>query len=624
MREVKVVTNGFAPEFGQTTGMVYNAITPVGHQRPARIGELPLQAQLDVGAAVLPGADRAQARHQGRRRHGDARRTDRAGPARTSSARTSTSTAASSRAARSSRSRRRTPPRSASRCRRAASFRRTRRCNFALRQGRLPGRPAARSSPAAISCSRTSRSSNIGGGLTTTDRATDFTDRMDSAVGAGGHDDGHEPAERVPRPVRPAPPVPHASAPASAGPAITVSGVAQFGGPRIGDGNSVGFDFNQKIWQVIDNYTWIAGAHALKGGIDAAVHRRRSRRRARTSSTPSRRSTRTSPRRAARTRSATPSLQQTFGDARRSSYNSTLLRLLRAGRLADRAAHQAALRRALRPVRRAAERRPFAANPYSNELRRSTRTTSARAPASRGRSTTTGRTVLRASTGKMFEPPLIDFYDNAILNNGDPLRYNVSVAGIGVGRAAVPDQPRRRLPRRLHAAAAEHHRGRPRLQDAVGVAEQRPARARARTATCRVAVGYVNAIGRNLPVLIDVNLIPTGATLADGRPIYSTTVSAATRVDPTFDHINVFKSIGESTYNAFTATLTQAHEERLAGAGDLHAGARHRQRAADRHLRRRQRRRSRVRSVEPRSRQGRDAVQPDPHAGRSRRCSRRR
>src|SRR5262252_2635330 len=56
---------------------------------------------------------------------------------------------------------------------------------------------------------------------------------------------------------------------------------------------------------------------------------------------------------------------------------------------------------------------------------------------------------------------------------------------------------------------------------------------------------------------MDVNLIPTGQTLADGRPIYSTSVSAATRVNPTFDHINVFKSIGESTYNAFTLTLAR-------------------------------------------------------------------
>src|SRR5262249_57446495 len=30
VREVKVITSGFAPEFGQTTGMVYNAVTPSG------------------------------------------------------------------------------------------------------------------------------------------------------------------------------------------------------------------------------------------------------------------------------------------------------------------------------------------------------------------------------------------------------------------------------------------------------------------------------------------------------------------------------------------------------------------------------------------------------------------
>src|SRR4029079_19133938 len=40
-------------------------------------------------------------------------------------------------------------------------------------------------------------------------------------------------------------------------------------------------------------------------------------------------------------------------------------------------------------------------------------------------------------------------------------------------------------------------------------------------------------------------------------PIYSTVVSAATRVDPTFNQVNMVKSIGESTYNALTATMTK-------------------------------------------------------------------
>ena len=50
---------------------------------------------------------------------------------------------------------------------------------------------------------------------------------------------------------------------------MTVNGKASFGGARIGDGNSVGFDFNQGISQVIDNVSLIRGKHALKTGIDA-------------------------------------------------------------------------------------------------------------------------------------------------------------------------------------------------------------------------------------------------------------------------------------------------------------------------------------------------------------------
>ena len=82
-----------------------------------------------------------------------------------------------------------------------------------------------------------------------------------------------------------------------------------------------------------------------------------------------------------------------------------------------------------------------------------------------------------------------------------------------------------------------------------------------------VAVGYVNSIGRNLPVLMDVNLLPSGATLADGRPIYTAAVSAATRVDPTFNHVNVFQSIGESTLQRVHGDRDQADDARVAGAG---------------------------------------------------------
>jgi hypothetical protein len=53
-------------------------------------------------------------------------------------------------------------------------------------------------------------------------------------------------------------------------------------------------------------------------------------------------------------------------------------------------------------------------------------------------------------------------------------------------------------------------------------------------------------------VVTDTNLINPIGTLADGRPIYSTAVSAATRLDPRFNHINTVQSIGESSFKSMT------------------------------------------------------------------------
>ena len=220
-------------------------------------------------------------------------------------------------------------------------------------------------------------------------------------------------------------------------------------------------------------------------------------------------------------------------------------------------------------------------------------------------------TVLRASMGMMYEPPLIDFYDNAILSNGDPRAYTVTVAGTAAGAPPYPTSLANVpagfvLPRQSITAVDPDFATQYAWLTNVQVE-------RALRSDMSLAVGYVNSVGRNLPVLMDVNLIPTGQALADGRPVYSTTVSSATRVDPTFDHVNVFQSIGESTYNAFTATFSkrmthgwQAQATYTFAHGEDNA-------PSDRHLRRRQRRRSRVRSVEPRSRSGRHAVPPDAH-----------
>src|SRR5262245_63265592 len=154
--------------------------------------------------------------------------------------------------------------------------------------------------------------------------------------------------------------------------------------------------------------------------------------------------------------------------------------------------------------------------------------------------------------GLMYDPALIDFYDNAILGNGDPRAYTVTVAGTAAGAPAFPTSLANVpagfvLPRQSITAVDPDFRTQYAWLTNVQIE-------RALRTDMAFSVGYVNSIGRNLPVLMDVNMIPTGQSLADGRPVYSTTVSAATRVDPTFDHINVFRSIAESSSNAFTAT----------------------------------------------------------------------
>src|SRR4029079_13759617 len=69
------------------------------------------------------------------------------------------------------------------------------------------------------------------------------------------------------------------------------------------------------------------------------------------------------------------------------------------------------------------------------------------------------------------------------------------------------------------------------------------------------SIGVIYNRGYNLPVITDINMINPIGFLADGRGIYSTTVSAATRMDPRFNHINVVQSPGESTYKALLLTF---------------------------------------------------------------------
>jgi hypothetical protein len=548
VREVKVVTNGFAPEFGQTTGMVYNAITPSGTNRFGGSASYRFKRNsmsstpFFLTAPIKPDtvADDVTATFGGPiakdRTHfyGAYEYVNRS---LVTGGQVITVTAADASALGI------TLPSD-------GVIPAHQRVNFGF--GKID-HEVNKSSHLAVRyfLFKNFSLSNIGGGLTTPDRATDFTDRMDSAsaqltttVGTGALNELRAQYARRHQ-------FRTAGATAVTGPAITVSGKANFGGPQLGDGNSTGFDFNQGIWQVVDNYSVLRGRHAFKGGIDAqfiADDRIKGDLFLYTFPTidaylAAKNGT---------NKFGYTVLSQQFGNVS-TSYDSRFYGLFLQDdwQVSPQLKVLYGVRYDLFDVPSA---RPFTANKYSQNFAIDKNNIAPRVGLSWAVDAS-ARTVVRASTGLMFEPPLLDFYDNAILSNGDPASYTVNVAGSAAGAPAFATSLAAPpagfvLPRQSITAVDPNFK----TQQAWLTNVQLE---RALSDDVSLAVGYVNSMGSNLPVLVDVNLIPTGATLADGRPKYATTANSLTRVDPTFDHVNVFQSIGESTYNAATFTLSK-------------------------------------------------------------------
>ena len=115
---------------------------------------------------------------------------------------------------------------------------------------------------------------NIGGGINSVQRGTDFADRQHSTGAQLDFDDRRERCSTncacsTPRARRAVCP----NALSGTGPAINITGVANFGGPIAGDADA-GFGFTQNVFQINDNVTLMRGDHAYKFGIDIQTRRR--------------------------------------------------------------------------------------------------------------------------------------------------------------------------------------------------------------------------------------------------------------------------------------------------------------------------------------------------------------
>lgn len=168
------------------------------------------------------------------------------------------------------------------------------------------------------------------------------------------------------------------------------------------------------------------------------------------------------------------------------------------------------------------------------------------------------KTVVRASTGIMYDQPLLAIVEQAYTQSANPARITANLNGTGNASGATPGAPPfpaslDNLPpgftvplssRTIFAMDPNFvtgHTFQNNIQLQRGIGRDYSA-----------SIGFIYSRGYDLPVVLDTNLLATGTFLADGRNVFSTAVNSSTRVDPNFNHIMVAQSIGDSTYKGLT------------------------------------------------------------------------
>jgi len=335
------------------------------------------------------------------------------------------------------------------------------------------------------------------------------------------------------------------SAPA---PSIAVQGAATFGGPYYTTGQGgAGFDFKQNITEVIDNYTFMRSNHSYKIGFDGQwVHDVRVSAPVQQYSFPT-----IAAYQLAKT-GVNPfsysTFSQVFGDLGFSMDTGLYSAFAQDDwQVAQNLKVLYGVRYDLYRYPDARADSPFS---YSQKFNIDKNNFGPRAGLAW---TLDPRTVVRASSGLMYDQPILIAYENALQFNGSPHLFTASVAPGAAGAPAFPNNLSNApagfvLPTQSISTIDPNFQVARTWQNNVQVE-------RALGTDYAVTVGYTFSKIGQLPVVSDINLINPIGALADGRPIYSTAVSAATRMDPRFDHIYTVQSLGSGHYNALTLML---------------------------------------------------------------------
>lgn len=544
IREVKVVTTGYAPEFGQTMGMIYNAITPSGTNTYKGQGSYRFQRQSMVSFPFFFTGPRTDATKPPT--DVNIYTVDLGGPI------------------------------VKDKTHFFGGFERTQRDLSGQSVITIPSATAAilgipdaryqdRVADAKFAIGKIDHqlnganrlslrylffdqgiTNNVGGGITSVQRGTDFKDRQNST------------ALQLISTVRPTllneMRLQYATraqsrtpgARAGSGPAININNVAQFGG-AIGALADAGFGFTQDVAQFNDSLTWLKGDHSFKAGFDVQHVA----------------DTRTSTQFQLYTFANTAAylaakdgtnpfgyqtFAQYFGEPNL-DFSSNLYGMFVQDdwRVGDSLKVLYGVRYDVYDVPAANASAPFATsrdfvvdkNNFAPRL---------------GVVWTVGedrRTVVRANTGMMYDQAILAAYEQSLINDGTNKRAAASFQPTQVGAPAFPavlSSGAGATPNTLTTVSPDFEVAH-NWQNNVQIERQLNNHFAA-------SIGASYARGYALPLISNINLVNPIGSLSDGRPIYSTAINSGTRVDPRYNVINQVESLGESTYKNLTATFT--------------------------------------------------------------------